>query len=153
MSYDEPTFEEVDQHAQALAEIERLREALANEQARGVHTCHEQCQRPMCVMQRAITERDSIIERLRARLAEAERDAARYRYLRQVDRVEPWENLLMLRPIWSSLDIDAAIDAAMAETAPVCPQCNGRTKFKIGDREVWCPICNGAGIDAAMAAT
>jgi hypothetical protein len=96
-------------------EIERLREALANEQARGVHTCHEHCERPMCVMQRAITERDSIIERLRARLAEAERDAARYRYLRQVDRVEPWENLIMLRPIWSSLDIDAAIDAAMGK--------------------------------------
>ena len=51
---------------------------------------------------------------LQARLAEAERDAARYRYLRQIDRVEPWESLLMLRPIWSSLDIDAAIDAAMA---------------------------------------
>jgi hypothetical protein len=65
------------------AEIERLRAALANEQARGVHTCHEHCERPMCVMQRAITERDSIIERLRARLAEAERDAVRYRWLEQ----------------------------------------------------------------------
>jgi hypothetical protein len=57
----------------AADEIERLRAALANEQARGVHTCHEHCERPMCVMQRAITERDSMIERLRARLAEAER--------------------------------------------------------------------------------
>jgi hypothetical protein len=81
VSYDEPTFEEVDQHAQALAEIERLRAALANEQARGVHTCHEHCERPMCVMQRAITERDSTIERLRARLADGELDTVRLLHL------------------------------------------------------------------------
>jgi hypothetical protein len=60
----------------AIDEIERLRAALANEQARGVHTCHEHCERPMCVMQRAITERDSMIERLRARLAELETENA-----------------------------------------------------------------------------
>jgi hypothetical protein len=109
VSYDEPTFEEVDQHAQALDEIERLRAALANEQARGVHTCHEHCERPMCVMQRAITERDSIIERLRARLAEAERDAARYRWL----RLDP-RTLDAVGVVGDALD--AAIDAAMGES-------------------------------------
>jgi septal ring factor EnvC (AmiA/AmiB activator) len=85
VSYDEPTFEEVDQHAQALAEIERLRAALANEQARGVHTCHEHCERPMCVMQRAITERDSTIERLRARLGNV--TAWRDTYQAEIERL------------------------------------------------------------------
>jgi hypothetical protein len=93
----------------AADEIERLRAALANEQARGVHTCHEHCERPMCVMQRAITERDSTIERLRARLAEAERDAARYRWLREVFS---WNDRLRTR---FDASIDAAIDAAMGK--------------------------------------
>jgi uncharacterized protein YdcH (DUF465 family) len=43
------------------AEIERLREDLNNAQARGIHTCHDQCQRVECVQRREI-------ERLRAGL-------------------------------------------------------------------------------------
>lgn len=54
-------------------------------------------------------------ERAEAALDAAMKDAERYRYLRQVDRAEQWENLLMVRPIWSSEAIDAAIDAAIAE--------------------------------------
>lgn len=31
----------------------------------------------------------------------------------QVDRSEQWENLLMVRPMWSTESIDAAIDRAL----------------------------------------
>lgn len=50
--------------------------------------------------------------------AEAEalrKDAERYRHLRQIDRCIHWENLLMIRPITRTEDIDAAIDAAMRD--------------------------------------
>ena len=93
----------------------RLRAALANEQARGVHTCHEQCQRPMCVMQRAITERDSIIERLRDRLAEAER------LLRELQAGRVGNQIIMnpaerIRGYFARKSREStAIDAAMAK--------------------------------------
>ena len=45
--------------------IESLRRDLENERARGIHTCHDRCDRPMCVLRR---ERDA----LRARVAELE---------------------------------------------------------------------------------
>jgi hypothetical protein len=40
------------------------------------------------------------------------KDAERYRWLRQMDRCQPWSDLLM-RPITRTEDIDAAIDAAL----------------------------------------
>ena len=43
------------------------------------------------------------------------RDAERYRYLRQIDRADSWSSLLAPNIITSALDIDAAIDAAIAE--------------------------------------
>lgn len=49
---------------------------------------------------RYLAERDALLP-----------DAERYRWLRQVDRCEAWENLLMLRPITRTEDVDAAIDA------------------------------------------
>ena len=59
------------------------------------------------------------IERLRARLAEAERDAARYRWLRKAR--EHWDVLHREDEdaYWQDLagnELDAAIDAAMAAT-------------------------------------
>ena len=30
-------------------------------------------------------------------------------------------------------------------SATACPQCNGRKKFEVAGREIWCPICNGTG--------
>jgi len=42
------------------------------------------------------------------------KDAERYRWLRQMDRCQPWNDLLM-RPITRTEDIDAAIDAAIKE--------------------------------------
>jgi hypothetical protein len=51
-------------------EIERLRKALENERARGIHTCHDQCGRPLCVAQR---END----RLRSLLREARSNVTR----------------------------------------------------------------------------
>lgn len=38
---------------QRIAELER---DLENERARGIHTCHDQCERPLCVAQRRIAE-------------------------------------------------------------------------------------------------
>jgi hypothetical protein len=49
---------------EAADEIERLRKALDNERARGIHTCHDNCQRPLCVSGREI-------DRLRSLLREA----------------------------------------------------------------------------------
>jgi len=97
----------------AADEIERLRAALANEQARGVHTCHEHCERPMCVMQRAITERDSMIERLRARLAEAERLETELIYA--AGRMSPEAALRFIQQA-ENAEVHAAIDAAMGES-------------------------------------
>jgi phenylacetate-coenzyme A ligase PaaK-like adenylate-forming protein len=51
------------ENAQLKREIENLKAA-------GIHTCHDQCQRPMCVMRRqrdeAIQQRDRLEEALRS---------------------------------------------------------------------------------------
>lgn len=41
---------------QRIAELER---ELENERARGIHTCHDQCQRPLCMARRRIAELES----------------------------------------------------------------------------------------------
>ena len=43
--------------------IESLRRELENERARGIHTCHDRCDRQMCVLRR---ERDALAAELRA---------------------------------------------------------------------------------------
>ena len=55
------------------------------------------------------------IERLRAQLAEQDRDAERYRWLRDVGD-NTWTPLMKRGPAFAS-NLDAAIDAAMAERA------------------------------------
>lgn len=51
----------------ALAqEVESLRAELENEQARGIHTCHENCQRPLCVARRRVRELEKEVEELMA---------------------------------------------------------------------------------------
>lgn len=40
-------------------------------------------------------------------------DAARYRYVRQIDRCDAWSSLLAPNLITRTQDIDAAIDAAI----------------------------------------
>lgn len=37
---------------EVVVEIKRLQDELDNEQARGIHTCHDKCLRPMCVLRR-----------------------------------------------------------------------------------------------------
>lgn len=44
---------ERDAAQQRITDLER---DLENERARGIHTCHDQCQRPLCVAQRRIAE-------------------------------------------------------------------------------------------------
>jgi hypothetical protein len=60
-----------------------------------------------------VAERDALRQRLEA----AEKDAERYRWLRQLDRSLPWTNLLQTA-ITGSLDIDAATDAYRGERKP-----------------------------------
>lgn len=43
----------IDAHEQATA---ALRRQIANLEARGIHTCHADCDRPLCVAQRRIVE-------------------------------------------------------------------------------------------------
>ena len=65
-----------------------------------------------------IDGRHGWIERLRTRLAEAERDAARYRWLRSA---VPWTDKIYMMVGVRVLDpsaMDAAIDAAMAGDKP-----------------------------------
>ena len=52
-----------------------------------------------------------IQQQMEAENAELRRDAERYRWLRQMDRCEPWSDLLM-SPITRTEDIDEAIDRA-----------------------------------------
>ena len=52
-----------------------------------------------------------LIQKLDAENAELRKDAERYRWLRQMDRCEPWSDLLM-SPILRTEDIDEAIDRA-----------------------------------------
>jgi hypothetical protein len=44
-----------------LGQRDRLMEEIENLKASGIHTCHDQCKRPMCVMRR---ERDRLAEEL-----------------------------------------------------------------------------------------
>ena len=48
--------------AEAREQRDRLTEEIENLKASGIHTCHDQCKRPMCVMRR---ERDRLAEALR----------------------------------------------------------------------------------------
>src|SRR5687768_18488272 len=50
------------------AQIATLTARIADLEARDIHTCHDQCERPLCVANR--------------RVAELEKDAARYRGIR-----------------------------------------------------------------------
>jgi hypothetical protein len=52
-----------------------------------------------------------IQQQMEAENAELRKDAERYRWLRQMDRCEPWSDLLM-SPITRTEDIDEAIDRA-----------------------------------------
>lgn len=52
----------------ANAEIERLENITAS----GIHTCSEQCQRPMCVMRRQLRDANSKIAELEKRLEKPE---------------------------------------------------------------------------------
>lgn len=61
------------EEAEALCELlNKLEGEIENLKASGIHTCHDQCQRPMCVMRR---ERDEARQQ-RDRLAEALRSIA-----------------------------------------------------------------------------
>ena len=55
-------------------EVNRLQEEIDNRWARGVHTCHDNCQRTACVLRR---DNERLVEALRevAELTEAEGDA------------------------------------------------------------------------------
>lgn len=44
----------------ARQRIAALESELATERARGIHTCHDQCQRPLCVAQRRIAELEGV---------------------------------------------------------------------------------------------
>tara|TARA_R110000868_G_scaffold357946_1_gene619473 strand:- start:19 stop:390 length:372 start_codon:yes stop_codon:yes gene_type:complete len=57
-----------------------------------------------CAVGQGTTQFCGMVEELR-------RDAERYRWLRQMDRCEPWSDLLM-SPITRTEDIDEAIDRA-----------------------------------------
>jgi len=64
--------------AAMTAERDALQEALDNEQARGIHTCHDDCQRPMCVLRRDLTAAQKDGDALAGALGEA---------LEQLDRL------------------------------------------------------------------
>jgi hypothetical protein len=49
--------------AQRDDRIEELERDLDNERARGIHTCHSKCQRPLCVAHRRIAELEGENER------------------------------------------------------------------------------------------
>lgn len=53
----------------AVNENAALREELENEKARGVHTCHEGCQRPLCVAGREKRALKAHVDMLRGALA------------------------------------------------------------------------------------
>lgn len=40
-------------------------EALRNEDARGIHTCHDQCTRPLCVLRRRVRELEAEVKVLK----------------------------------------------------------------------------------------
>ena len=77
-------------------EVESLRLELDNERARGEHTCHAECDKPLCVMRR------------RAEAAEA--DSRRYRWLRDEAFQATAVRIVQMLPG----HMDAAIDAAIA---------------------------------------
>lgn len=47
-----PASVHADNVHEAAAEIEALRKEVANLEARGIHTCHTDCERPLCVARR-----------------------------------------------------------------------------------------------------
>lgn len=62
----------------AQRRIADLESDLETERARGIHTCHDQCQRPLCVAGRRIRELEALSADLRARLNHSERLQGRY---------------------------------------------------------------------------
>lgn len=68
-----------DENAQLRAEIERLENLTAS----GIHTCHADCQRPMCVLRR---ERDKALAELER--VTAERDRWAHDYLEKYDETQ-----------------------------------------------------------------
>lgn len=90
------------------------------------------------------------LEAAEARLAEAEADQRRFIWWMTVRDTGGRFLLSYRRGVaegWSMDQWRTAIDEAMSATdsATVCPQCNGRKKFEVAGREIWCPICNGTG--------
>lgn len=88
---------------EARFEVGRLTRERDDAQARGIHSCHEQCQRPACVMRR---ERDEArAEVTRARSAE---EVAIARAAASEEHAEEWRRALGV----ARLDLQRAIDDA-----------------------------------------
>jgi chromosome segregation ATPase len=60
--------EQRDRLAEALRERDEALIALKNYKAQSIHTCHDQCQQPMCVLRRERDEARSEIEKLKEEL-------------------------------------------------------------------------------------
>lgn len=64
-----------------IEEIDRLQDDLDNERAKGIHTCHSKCQRPLCVANRRIEE-------LRAEVAQLNRNGITWREYYATEKAE-----------------------------------------------------------------
>jgi predicted RNase H-like nuclease (RuvC/YqgF family) len=88
------TLETADAEIAALkAENERLRGQAEDLQAKGIHTCHDQCQRVECVLRRELSRANQFHERLAGRVAELEaalreRDGGPWPEPEQIGRIE-----------------------------------------------------------------
>ena len=97
------------------------------EDGKGVHSCHQNCQRPPCVQRRRIHELERVISLTITENRHLARDAMRYRAIKQkIDYSEGTDGMTWAHLEWcvdvhslSPVDLDEAIDQILLANDPV----------------------------------
>ena len=150
-----------DRAEKAERERDEAIEALENEQAKGIHTCHDNCQRPMCVLRRELDEArilrtatQNVNSELRKQRDEAQSDLATYRrahddchWHKEAERL----SAELARVEDFNRGLGKALAALRAEYE--CPKCGGSGETSPTNQYnpddpydmVPCPDCRGTG--------